>query len=92
MTIEEFKNYARIDYNDDDEFIQSLIEASKKYIEESTGKTLDENNSLHTLLLKILTLHFYENRQAITSNSVNEVPYTITNLLTHISMSGGNEL
>lgn len=91
MTIEEFKNYARIDYNEDDELIYEIIEASKKYIEQSTGKAFDDNDSLSILLLKILTLHFYENRQAVTSNSVNEVPFTITNLLTHIQMSGGAE-
>ena len=89
MTVADFKNYARIDYDDDDELIQELIEASKCYVAESTGKNYDENNSLYVLLIKILTLHFYQNRQAISSNSVNEGPYSITNLLTHISMSGG---
>ena len=89
MTVADFKNYARIDYDDDDELIETLIEASKCYVQESTGKNYDENNSLYVLLIKILTLHFYENRQAISSNSVNEVPYSITNLLTHIQMSGG---
>lgn len=91
MTVEEFKNYARIDYSEDDLLIYELIEASKRYIEECTGKTFDDNNKLCVLLLKILTLHFYENRQAITSNTANEVPYSITNLLTHISLVGDAE-
>ena len=31
MTVQDFKNYARIDYNDDDELIQELIEGYYKF-------------------------------------------------------------
>ena len=91
LELEEFKKYARIDYNDDDNLINILLDAAKNYIKRATGKVYDETNKLHVLLKNLLALHFYENRAAVTAISVNEVPFTIKNLLTFLQMTTEDE-
>lgn len=91
LEIEEFKKYARIDYNDDDNLIRVLLEAAKNYIKRATGKIYDATNKLHVLLKNLLVLHWYENRQAVVALSPNEVPFTIKNLLTFLQMTTDDE-
>jgi len=88
--LEDFKQYARIDYNDDDNLIQIFLAASRNYIQKATGKQYDDSKELHHLLKNLLTLHFYENRQSVNASTVNEVPFTIQNLLTFIQSTTDN--
>lgn len=82
--LEDFKQYAKIDFEDDDNLIQIFLAASKNYITKATGQNYDDTKELHHLLKNLLTLHFYENRQSVNASSINEVPFTIQNLLTFI--------
>jgi uncharacterized phage protein (predicted DNA packaging) len=63
--LEEVKNYLRIDGSEEDSFLASLILASKEYIKNATGITVDENNDLHKLAVKLLVSQSYENRLPI---------------------------
>ncbi len=82
MTLEEAKNYLRVDTDDDDTLIQALITAAESYIAQQTGKTkilagADENgqpiyedikeSELWKLAVKLLLAHWYENRGVETS-------------------------
>lgn len=88
--LEDFKQYAKIDYNDDDALIQIFLAASRNYIQKATGKQYDDSKELHHLLKNLLTLHFYENRQSVNASTVNEIPFTIQNLLTFIQSTTDN--
>lgn len=52
MTLEEVKNYLRIDDNFDDIYIQSLIDTTQIYIDECVG----ENYKNYEKLVKLATL------------------------------------
>lgn len=56
------KQYNAIDFEDDDEILGIFIEESKDYITEFTGKSFDENNKKHKLILIALVKDLYENR------------------------------
>lgn len=77
MTLEEVKNYLRVDTDDDDTLIQALITAAESYINQQTGKTkrivgIDQDgqpiyedikeSELWNLAVKLLLAHWYENR------------------------------
>lgn len=82
MTLEDAKNYLRVDTDDDDALIQALITAAESYINQQTGKTkrivdIDQNgqpiyedikeSELWKLAVKLLLAHWYENRGVETS-------------------------
>lgn len=71
MTLEEIKNYIKIDFNDDDELLEEIIEVSGLYIDEMVGEGYKANEKglkLANLLQKKISSDMYENRSAITTN------------------------
>ena len=89
------KNYLRIDddITSDDEMLTELINASKIYISQSTGKKFIESNSVMQMLVRLLVSHWYTNRNAMNGkqNSA-EIPHTITTILNHIEISPSYEV
>lgn len=87
MTLENAKNYLRIDSDltEDDVLVNSLIEASKNYIESTTGKQYDDSDQLLESLSLLLISHWYSNRNiANKTSAIDEFPHTITAILTTI--------
>ena len=67
MELNEIKQYLRIEDNEEDSLISSLLFAAKSYIENGTGLTEDmiKDDSLleiYKLCIKILVNNWYENR------------------------------
>ncbi|MDU4882696.1 head-tail connector protein [uncultured Clostridium sp.] len=72
MTLEEVKSYLRIDYEEDDILLISLIEISEEYIDSCVGtayKTDEKAIKLANLLKKKLIADMFENRGTEISNS-----------------------
>ena len=72
MTLEEVKSYLRIDYEEDDILLSSLIEISEEYIDSCVGtayKTDEKAIKLANLLKKKLIADMFENRGTEISNS-----------------------
>lgn len=72
MTLEEVKSYLRIDYEEDDILLRSLIEISEEYIDSCVGtayKTDEKAIKLANLLKKKLIADMFENRGTEISNS-----------------------
>lgn len=63
VDLKKAKEYLRIDYEEDDEFIRSLIAASKIYLENSCGEF--QINELTDLAQLILIEHWNDNRTLI---------------------------
>ena len=63
--LEEVKGFLRIDGSEEDVFLSSLILASKEYLKNATGLTVDETNDLHKLAVNLMVSHSYENRLPI---------------------------
>lgn len=88
MTLEEAKNYLRVDTDDDDALIQALITAAESYINQQTGKTKMivgtgedgqpvykdiKESELWKLAVKLLLAHWYENRGVEKASSRNTI-------------------
>ena len=65
MTLEEVKNYLRIDYDDDDDILNDLLVVSEEYICSCAGteyKNDEKAMKLATLVQKKLIYDMYEKR------------------------------
>lgn len=72
MTLEDVKTYLRIDYEEDDNLLDSLIEVSEEYIDSCVGtayKSDEKAIKLANLLQKKLISNMFENRGTEISNS-----------------------
>lgn len=63
LTLEEAKGYLRIDFEDDDVFIEKLIKASERYIKNTVSDY--ESNELVDIVQLLLIQHWYYNRSII---------------------------
>lgn len=76
LTLDEVKNYLRVDLDDDDALIQSFIVAAEVYLKNATGKEYPEKDSndnkigyeLEKVYLNLLIAYWYENRSAAPRN------------------------
>lgn len=86
MTLEEVKSYLRIDYEEDDILLSSLIEISEEYIDSCVGttyKTDEKAIKLANLLQKKLIADMFENRGTEISNSTKDT--IVTTILDKLS-------
>lgn len=63
ITLEETKQYLRIDGSESDVLIMSLIEAAEIYLQNATGNQFDSTNPLAKLFCWVLITDWYENRE-----------------------------
>ena len=81
--LEEIKNYMRIDEDYDDNLINSLIEAANIYMVNAGVKNLE--NDLYKLAIKMLVLHWYENRDVVLIGSISKnLEFTMKNIITQL--------
>lgn len=73
ITLEQVKNYLRIDYEDEDNYLNNLIGISLIYIDSMVGEKYKENEKLiklaDLLQFKIIS-DMYEERSTFVQNSV----------------------
>ncbi len=70
ITLEEVKVYARIDMEDDDSLLETLIESAEEYLKNATGKEYPEidvegnqiSYALEKIYLQLLIAYWYEKR------------------------------
>ncbi len=65
VTLEETKQYLRVDGEESDVLITSLIEAADVYLQNATGYQFDSTNSLAKLFCWVLVTDWYENREHV---------------------------
>lgn len=86
MTLEDVKTYLRIDYEEDDNLLDSLIEVSEEYIDSCVGtayKSDEKAMKLANLLQKKLIADMFENRGTEISNSTKDT--IVTTILDKLS-------
>lgn len=71
MELEEVKEYLKVEITDDDELIQSLIDASDIYIKNSCGVDYTVSE-ITKLAQKSLISHWYENRGAVIVGTISK--------------------
>ena len=62
ITLKETKEYLRVDGDEEDTLITSLIAAAQEYLKNATGKIFDNTNELARLFCLVLVVDWYENR------------------------------
>lgn len=82
MTIEELKNYLRIDHSLDDKLLKSLQTTAEHYVlssvEEDEAVKQDER---FDLAVSLLVGHWYENRSAATNGGLQQTPLGVRSMI-----------
>lgn len=81
ITVEELKNNLRIDYDEDDTYLEMLLGAAQLYILGSIETLeLPDTDQTNTLIFMLVSL-WYENRVPATNAMQQQVPFTITAMI-----------
>lgn len=81
LTVEEVKNNLRIDYDEDDTYLEMLLGAAQLYILGSIeALELPDTPQTNTLVYMLVSL-WYENRVPATNAMQQQVPFTITAMI-----------
>lgn len=81
ITVDEIKNNLRIDYDEDDKYLEMLLGAAQLYILGSIeAVALPDNEQSNTLIFMLVSL-WYENRVPATNAMQQQVPFTITAMI-----------
>lgn len=95
MDIKLIKDYLRVDFGDDDDFIKLLDDAANQYILNAVGKPalndegkVDEENPLIKLLKLTIISTLYDNRTFTVSKKDEKLQYTIRSILLQLQMEG----
>ena len=86
---EYLKRWVRIDFDDEDEDLDLLLQDAEESIISWTGRTYDEllgiNGGFFPKPLRraivLLASHWYNQREAVSTAQMNEVPYSIQSLV-----------
>jgi uncharacterized phage protein (predicted DNA packaging) len=88
VSLDEVKNWLRIDFSDDDALLSTLISASETYLKNATGIEYDSSNNLAKLFCMVLISDWYENRE-YTGKASDQVRPIINSILMQLSYGGG---
>ena len=84
LTVAELKNNLRIDYDEDDTYLQMLLDAAQMYVLGSVEVVaLPDDPRTNTVLFMLVAL-WYENRVPAINATQQQVPFTITAMIHQI--------
>lgn len=90
VTLEEAKNWLRVDFSDDDALITTLINAAEEYLKNATGTTFDATNYLAKIFCMTLIADWYENREMI-GKATDQTRPIIQSILTQLTYGDSDE-
>jgi uncharacterized phage protein (predicted DNA packaging) len=91
LSLEEVKEWLRVDHDEDDTTLNHLILASEQYLKNATGKEFDTENKLAKLFCLTLITDWYENRQLTGEKIGEKVRFIIQSMLTQLQYGGDEE-
>lgn len=86
--LDDTKAFLRVDGDDDDAVIQSLIDAASVFIKQGTGVTVAETDSQSVMVMQMIVAWWYEDRNpagAASATSMQTVPWSIKAQLIQLS-------
>ncbi|AHM56405.1 hypothetical protein EAL2_c11070 [Peptoclostridium acidaminophilum DSM 3953] len=90
MTLEELKNYLRVDGTEEDALLGSIQIAAEKYLE-NAGIAKDYTNDLYSIAVKLLVTHWYENRNAVVVGSISKnMEFSLSSIMAQLKYCGGD--
>ena len=84
--LEKIKEYLKIDSNDEDTTVQTLITSAELYLK-NAGVIEDYQNELYDLAIKMLVLHWYENREIVGNSK--KMAFSLDNIITQLQYCYG---
>ncbi|MFC0559680.1 head-tail connector protein [Halalkalibacter alkalisediminis] len=75
------KQYSRVDFEEDNFLLSSLISSAEEYIFNATGYTIIYEKELEKLAVALLVNHFYENRNIVADKYIYQMPKSIESIL-----------
>ncbi|AQS09680.1 phage gp6-like head-tail connector protein [Clostridium saccharobutylicum] len=88
ITIQEAKDFLRMDDDSEDVLIESLITGAELYLYNATGKNFDSTNPLAKLYCRVLVTDWYENRGLMQDKNVSEkVRFTLSSIMLQLQYS-----
>ena len=87
MTLEQVKDYLRVDGDDDDNTIQVMMEAAKEYIISAVGE-YDEEDKTARILFCAIVQNLYDNRELMQSDIQQRkaIEYTFKSMILQLQM------
>lgn|GEM_PF-1617167 len=84
------KQYLRVDFEEDDNLLSSLILVAEEYIFNATGYTISYQREIEKLAVALLVNLYYENRNVVSEKSLHKLPHSIDSILRQLEYSYGN--
>lgn len=89
LELEETKAFLKVDFDDEDILIESLILAAQLYLKNATGIIFDNTNPLAVLYCKVLVYEWYKDKSLMEDSKVSErVKFTLQSILLQLQFSG----
>ena len=85
ITLDEAKEYLRVDGDEDNTLINTLIKVSEEYLRNATGKTFGDTNNLARLFCLILVVDWYENRGLTAGKVGDKIRPVINSMLAQLN-------
>lgn len=89
LTLDETKLWLRVDGNDEDAIIQTLMGAAETYLGNAVEIQFDSTNQLAKLFCFVLCADWYENRELIGSQPSDKVRFTCQSIMTQLQNAYG---
>lgn len=85
ITLEKYKSHIRVDGDDENIVHQMHLDAATAYVASETGIDADDvDDPRYDMAILLLAAHFYLNREAVSTNKMNRIPYGISALILSI--------
>jgi len=84
LELEEAKTWLRIDGDDENSLVETLIGAAETYLHNATEIQFDNTNHLARLFCLVLCADWYENRDLIGQQPSDKVRFTIQSILAQL--------
>lgn len=86
MKIEEVKEFLRVDYDDDDQMIRSIMQAAEGYISAAVG-SYDDFNPKAKMLFLAVAQDLYDNRNlTVTEQQRNRMSYMYSSIILQLQL------
>jgi len=83
ITVNEFKDFKRIDHDLDDTIIQMLLDVAQSYVNGSI-EVKDPTDVRFNHAVFLLTSHYYDNRSDTGDYAMNTIPFGVDALITQL--------
>lgn len=91
MDITYVKDFLKVDFADDDNYIKLLCDVAEQYVINAIGKC-DEENPLVKLLMLVIISTLYENREYTVDTANEKVQRTLRSMVLQLQLDEVNDV